>query len=52
MAASSALIVAGAFLFFIGVMAGASDVVKLALFGMGLGAFFGAGILEIAARRS
>jgi hypothetical protein len=52
MASVSALIVGGALLFFLGVFAGASDLVKLSLFGMGIGSFVVAGVLEVAGRRA
>jgi hypothetical protein len=52
MASVAALIVGGAFLFFLGVFAGLSDIGKLALFAMGVGSFIVAGILEVAGRRT
>jgi hypothetical protein len=52
MASVSALIVAGAVLFLLGIMAGVSDLIRLSMFGMGVLSFVVAGVLEIAGRRT
>jgi hypothetical protein len=50
--APGALIIAGFFLFFLGVFAGGSDTLKLTLFGLGVLAIAVAAILEVAGRRT
>jgi hypothetical protein len=50
--APAALIVAGFFLFFLGVFAGGSDTLKLTLFGLGVLAMVAAGVLEVVGRRA